>query len=127
MFATSKTILVVDDSMTGRSQVKKICKEMGYSSFLDADNGKSAMTQLENNKVDLILSDWNMPEMTRLELVEKGRATDNLKAIPFIMITAESKMSELMGVVKKGVNNYIQKLVTLEKLKEKMESTFKAA
>jgi len=85
------SVLVVDDFSTMRRIIKKILTGLGISNITEADNGSRAWDILSDQKTDLVICDWNMPEMTGRELLEKVRSHENLARIPFIMVTAESK------------------------------------
>ncbi len=117
-------ILVVDDFATMRRIVKNILKQLGYETVLEADDGSSAMNLLKTEKVDLIISDWNMPQMSGIELLKSVRTTDGLKDIPFLMVTAEGQKENVIEAVKNRVNNYIVKPFTPETLMEKITKIF---
>ncbi len=114
-------ILIVDDFGTLRRIVRNALKQGGYDDFTEAANGKEAIALLKEEKYDLILSDWNMAEMTGLELLEAVRSDRNLKEIPFLMVTAEGAKEKVMQAIKAGVNNYIIKPFTPKMLLEKIE------
>lgn len=120
----SMKILVVDDFSTMRRIVKNILKQIGFSDIDEAENGQVALSKLNDNSYDLVVSDWNMPEMTGIELLKAVRATDGIKDIPFLMVTAEAKKENVVEAVKAGVNNYIVKPFTAEVLQEKIEKIF---
>ncbi|RZD16244.1 MAG: response regulator [Candidatus Acididesulfobacter guangdongensis] len=117
-------ILVVDDFSTMRRIIKNILKQIGFSDIDEAENGQVALSKLNDNSYDLVVSDWNMPEMTGIELLKAVRATDGIKDIPFLMVTAEAKKENVVEAVKAGVNNYIVKPFTAEVLQEKIEKIF---
>ncbi|HDM75865.1 MAG TPA: response regulator [Deltaproteobacteria bacterium] len=118
------TVLVVDDFSTMRRINKNILKELGFKNILEADDGTTALEVLENNKVDLIISDWNMPKMTGLEFLKKVRASAEYKDIPFLMVTAEAQKENIIEAVKAKVSNYIVKPFTAQTLSEKIEKIF---
>ncbi len=120
----SMKILVVDDFSTMRRIIKNILKQIGFSDIDEAENGQVALSKLNDNNYDLVVSDWNMPEMTGIELLKAVRATDGIKDIPFLMVTAEAKKENVVEAVKAGVNNYIVKPFTAEVLQEKIEKIF---
>jgi len=120
----SMKILVVDDFSTMRRIIKNILKQIGFSDIDEAENGQVALSKLNDNSYDLVVSDWNMPEMTGIELLKAVRATDGIKDIPFLMVTAEAKKENVVEAVKAGVNNYIVKPFTAEVLQEKIEKIF---
>ena len=114
-------ILVVDDFATMRRIVKGSLKQFGFNNFLEAENGKEALSILKTEKVGLILSDWNMPDMNGLELLKAVRADPGLKGIPLIMVTAEGQKDNILDAVKSGVSDYIMKPFTPDKLRAKIE------
>ncbi len=118
------TVLVVDDFSTMRRINKNILKELGFKNILEADDGTTALEVLKSNKVDLIISDWNMPKMTGLEFLKKVRASEEYKDIPFLMVTAEAQKENIIEAVKAKVSNYIVKPFTAQVLSEKIEKIF---
>ena len=121
---TSVKVLVVDDFATMRRIVKGVLKQLGFKDILEADDGTTALEQLKKENIGLIISDWNMPKMTGLELLKRVREDDELKSIPFIMVTAEGQKQNVIEAVKAGVSNYIVKPFTPETLSEKLEKVF---
>jgi len=117
-------ILVVDDFSTMRRIVRNILKQLGYSNVIEADDGSTALDTLKKERIDFIVSDWNMPKMTGLELLKLVRGDDSLKSIPFLMVTAEAKKENITDALQNGVSNYIVKPFTAETLKEKIEKIF---
>ncbi|MFQ5328946.1 MAG: chemotaxis response regulator CheY [Thermodesulfobacteriota bacterium] len=121
MFDQNMKILVVDDFSTMRRIVKNLLKELGYQYFEEADDGVNALAKLKSNNFDFIVSDWNMPNMTGLDLLKAVRADDDLKATPFLMVTAEAQQSNIIEAVQAGVSNYIVKPFTAATLQQKLE------
>jgi len=117
-------ILVVDDFKTMRKIIKNILTQLGFKNIIEADDGTTALELLKKQKVDLIISDWNMPKMNGLELLKTVRSDDNLKDIRFIMVTAEAQKESVIEAIKHGVNQYVVKPFTPETLKEKLEKVF---
>ncbi|MFP4379202.1 MAG: chemotaxis response regulator CheY [Candidatus Sumerlaeia bacterium] len=117
-------ILVVDDFATMRRIIKNILKQLGYNNIDEADDGSSALSKLKASKFDFVITDWNMPNMSGLELVKAIRADDGLKSTPILMVTAEALKENIIEAVKAGVNNYIVKPFTAEVMKEKMDKVF---
>ncbi|MDZ4384450.1 MAG: chemotaxis response regulator CheY [Nitrospirota bacterium] len=117
-------ILVVDDFSTMRRIVKNILKQIGYTAIDEAEDGNGALAKLRQDKYDLIVSDWNMPNMTGLDLLKAIRADGALNGIPVLMVTAEAKKENVVEAIKAGVNNYIVKPFTAEVLREKIEKIF---
>jgi len=117
-------VLIVDDFATMRRIVKNILRQLGFTNISEADDGKTALRALKKEKFDLILSDWNMPEMPGIELLKAVRADDELKDIPFLMVTAEAEKGNIVEAVKLGVSNYIVKPFTAETMSEKLGKIF---
>ena len=120
------SILVVDDFATMRRIVKNILKQLGYENILEADDGASALEVLKREKIQFIISDWNMPQMSGIELLKTVRATEAWKDLPFLMVTAEGQKENVIEAVKNRVNNYIVKPFTPETLMEKINKIFEA-
>jgi two-component system chemotaxis response regulator CheY len=114
-------VLIVDDFATMRRILKNILKQIGFTNISEADDGATALEELKKNKADLIISDWNMPKMTGLDLLKNVRADDSLKHIPFLMVTAESQKQNVLDAVQAGVSNYVVKPFTAEQITEKLE------
>ncbi len=117
-------ILVVDDFATMRKIIKNILTQLGFKNILEADDGTTALEILKKEKVDLIISDWNMPKMSGLELLKAVRSNEETKDIPFIMVTAEAQKENILEAIKYKVSQYIVKPFTPETLKEKLEKVF---
>jgi two-component system chemotaxis response regulator CheY len=115
-------LLVVDDSSTMRRIIKNTLGRLGHKDVLEAEHGLEAWQVLnENPDVDVLITDWNMPEMNGLELVQKVRADEKYIDMPIIMVTTEGGKAEVITALKAGVNNYIVKPFTPQVLKEKLE------
>ncbi len=115
-------LLVVDDSSTMRRIIKNTLARIGHKDVLEAENGKEAWHIMqENSDIDVLITDWNMPEMNGLELVKKVRAESKYEDLPIIMVTTEGGKKEVITALKAGVNNYIVKPFTPQVLKEKLE------
>jgi len=126
MFDLTTQILVVDDMLTMRKLVQKACKEIGFTSFVEADNGRKAWEVLQANPtVGLILSDWNMPESTGIDLLKRVRGDTRFKGVPFLLITAEAEKDQVVEAIKAGASNYVVKPFTTDALREKIEATHK--
>jgi len=117
-------ILIVDDFATMRKILKNILKQIGFKNISEADDGKSALKILKKENFDLILSDWNMPEISGLELLNRVKSDNELKNIPFVMVTAEAQKDNILEAVKAGVNSYILKPFTPETVREKLNKVF---
>lgn len=118
---TNMKVLVVDDFATMRRIVKNILKQLGYNNIVEADDGTTALEILEKEKVDLIISDWNMPKMTGLDLLKNVRGNAEMADTPFIMVTAEAQQDNIILAVKAKVSQYIVKPFTAETLGEKID------
>lgn len=118
-------ILSVDDFSTMRRIIKNLLRQLGYNNVIEAEDGLSALHKLRQEKIDFIITDWNMPNMNGLELLKTLRADEKLKHIPVLMVTAEALKGNVLQAVQAGVNSYIIKPFTPETLKEKMEIIFK--
>ena len=117
-------IMVVDDFSTMRRIVKNILRQMGYENIVEADDGSTALEKLKSEKVDFIISDWNMPQMSGIELLKAVRTSDDWKDTPFLMVTAEGQKEHVIEAVKNRVNNYIIKPFTPDTLMEKINKIF---
>jgi two-component system chemotaxis response regulator CheY len=117
-------ILVVDDFSTMRRIVKNLLKQLGYENIDEAEDGEQALAKLRANRFQFVVSDWNMPNMTGIELLKNVRNDPELKSLPFLMVTAEAEKEKVVEAIKAGVNNYIIKPFTAEILKEKMDKIF---
>jgi two-component system chemotaxis response regulator CheY len=114
-------ILVVDDFPTMRKIVINLLKEIGYVNFDQAEDGEKALTSLRSRDFDFVVSDWNMPNMTGLDLLKNVRKDPHLKEMPFLLITAEAKRSQILEAAEAGTDGYIVKPFTAATLLEKME------
>jgi two-component system chemotaxis response regulator CheY len=114
-------ILIVDDFATMRKVIRNLLKQSGYENVTEAEDGVAAMTVLKSTKIDFVISDWNMPNMTGIELLRAVRSDDELGTMPFLMVTAESLKDNVVEAVKAGVSNYIVKPFTAEVLGEKID------
>ncbi len=115
-------ILVVDDFPTMRRIVKTLLKQNGFNNFTEAEDGAQAYRMLqEHGDFEMIVSDWNMPNMTGLEFLKAVRADAKFKHLPFLMVTAEAEKENIIEAVKAGVSNYIVKPFTGQALKDKLE------
>ena len=124
-FDTSLKVLVVEDFATMRRIVKGVLKQLGFSDIIEAEDGDQALKQLHKENVGLIVSDWNMPNMTGLDLLKAVRADEKLKDTPFLMVTAEGQRNHVIEAVTTGVSNYIVKPFTPETLSEKLKKVLK--
>ncbi|HED00392.1 MAG TPA: response regulator [Proteobacteria bacterium] len=118
-------ILVVDDFNTMRRIVKNILKQLGFENVGEAENGQEALEVLKKEKFDFVITDWNMPVMTGLDLLKAIKADAALKDLPVMMVTAEAQQQNIVEAVKTGASNYIVKPFTAEVLEEKISKIFK--
>lgn len=118
-------ILVVDDMVTMRRIVKNILKQLGFVNVDEAENGQEALQKLRTDTYGFVISDWNMPVMTGIDMLREIRADEKLKSTPVLMVTAEAQQSNLIEAVQAGVSNYIVKPFTAETLQEKIAKIFK--
>jgi two-component system, chemotaxis family, chemotaxis protein CheY len=113
-------ILVVDDFATMRKVIRNILKQVQFENVVEAEDGAVAFNILKSQKIDFVISDWNMPNMTGYDLLKAVRADPEIGKTPFLMITAESLQENVVAAVKAGVSNYIVKPFTAETLNEKI-------
>ncbi len=114
-------ILLVDDSRTIRNIQRNVLGQLGHSDILEAGDGVEALQVLKVSRPDLMLVDWNMPNMDGLTLVKTVRQTD--KSLPIIMCTTEAEKTRVLEAIKAGVNNYVVKPFTAETMSEKIDQT----
>ena len=118
-------ILTVDDFSTMRRIIRNMLRQLGYSNIVEAEDGTVALSLLKREKVDFVISDWNMPNMSGLDLLKAIRADEHLKPLPVLLVTAEALKENVVEALKAGVNNYVVKPFTAEMLKEKIDAIFK--
>lgn len=118
-----KKVLIIDDSMTTRSILKRMMNELGFETF-EADNGLTAIGKLkEINNCQLALVDWNMPEMNGLEFVKEVRKNNAYQEMKLIMVTTETEMSRVVDAITAGANEYVMKPFTKDIISEKIKIT----
>lgn len=115
-------ILIVDDYKTMLRIVRNLLKQLGFENVDEATDGQMALAKVGEKQYGLIISDWNMEPMSGFELLTRIRANEATKALPFIMVTAESKTDNVIAAKKAGVSNYIVKPFNADTLKQKMVS-----
>jgi two-component system, chemotaxis family, chemotaxis protein CheY len=118
-------VLVVDDFATMRKIVRNILKQIGFEDIVEAEDGNAALHLIKNDKVGLVVTDWNMPNMSGLDLLREIRQNSKTANLPVLMVTAEGLKENVMEAVKAGVSNYVVKPFTAEVLQEKIETIFK--
>jgi len=114
------SILIVDDYKTMLRIIRNLLKQLGFNNVDEATDGSMALQKLRDKDYGLVISDWNMEPMTGIQLLREVRADSKLKALPFIMITAESKTENVVAAKEAGVNNYIVKPFNAATLKTKL-------
>ena len=130
MFTPETKFLVVDDFATMRKIIKKVLAELGYKNVQEADDGKTALPMLksaasEGSPYQVIISDWNMPGLAGIDLLKACKADAQLKATPFMMVTAESEQTNIIEAAKAGVSDYVVKPFNAATLKTKLENMYK--
>jgi len=117
-------ILIVDDFSTMRRIVKNLLNDIGMTNTAEAEDGHSALAALRASSFDFVITDWNMPGMTGIDLLKSIRSDDKLKTLPVLMVTAESKREQIIEAAQHGVNGYIIKPFTAQTLQEKLDKIF---
>src|SRR4030043_639131 len=117
-------VLVVDDFATMRKIVRNILKQIGFTNIVEADDGAAAMSIIKSDKIDFVVTDWNMPNMSGLDLLKNIRAEEKAKDTPVLIETAEGLAENGVDAVKSGVDNYIVKPFTAETIQAKIEQIF---
>ena len=117
-------VLIVDDYKTMLRIMRNLLKQLSFENVEEAIDGTAALEKLRefNGEFGLVISDWNMEPMTGIQLLRESRGDDELKQIPFIMVTAESRSENVIAAKEAGVSNYIVKPFNAETLKSKMEN-----
>ncbi|MBQ7618440.1 MAG: chemotaxis response regulator CheY [Desulfovibrio sp.] len=123
-FNPNMRVLIVDDFATMRRIVRNILRQIGISNVVEADDGTTAWDILNREKIDFIVSDWNMPKMPGIDLLRKVRASEQFAALPFLMVTAEAQQENIIEAVQAKVSNYIVKPFTADTLKQKIDKIF---
>ncbi|WP_460752910.1 chemotaxis response regulator CheY [Marinomonas epiphytica] len=117
-------ILIVDDFSTMRRIIKNLLRDLGFTNTVEADDGVTALPILQTGSIDFLVTDWNMPGMTGIDLLRAVRADEKLKSTPVLMVTAEAKRDQIIAAAQAGVNGYVVKPFTAVALKEKIEKIF---
>ncbi|MDQ7053616.1 MAG: response regulator [candidate division KSB1 bacterium] len=118
--------LAVDDSPTMRRIIVNTLKRIGFNNISEASNGKEALAKIYSEKVDFVITDWNMPEMNGLELIKAIKTDDSLKNLPILMVTTRGVKDDIVEAMKAGVSSYIVKPFSPQTLKEKIEQILKS-
>lgn len=129
MFAPNSRFIVIDDFATMRKIIKKVLSELGYTNVDEAEDGAKALPMIQGatqngNPYTVIISDWNMPNMTGLELLKNCKADPSLKSIPFVLVTAEGEQKQIIEAAKAGVSDYVVKPFNAQTLKEKLTKVY---
>ncbi|MBK8186010.1 MAG: chemotaxis response regulator CheY [Cellvibrio sp.] len=117
-------ILIVDDFSTMRRIIKNLLRDLGFSNTHEADDGQTALPMLKNGDFQFLVTDWNMPGMTGIDLLKAVRADEKLSTLPVLMVTAEAKRDQIIEAAQAGVNGYVVKPFTAQALKEKIDKIF---
>ena len=115
-------VLIVDDYKTMLRVLRNLLRQMNFTDIVEAEDGAEAFERLQQDTFGLVISDWNMAPMSGMELLQKVRADETMKDLPFIMITAESSSENVIAAKEAGVSNYIIKPFTAETLRTKLVS-----
>jgi len=129
MFPQDTKFLVVDDFATMRKIIKKVLNELGYTNVEESDDGKNALPMIQachdaGKPYQFIISDWNMPGMQGIDLLKACKADPRFKAVPFMLVTAESEQKHILEAAKAGVSDYVVKPFNAATLKQKMERVY---
>ena len=117
-------VLVVDDFSTMRRIIKNLLRELGFTNTVEADDGSTALPIRTGGGIDFLITDWNMPGMPGIELLNAVRGDDDLKNLPVLMVTAEAKREQIVQAAQAGINGYIVKPFTAQTLQQKIEKIF---
>lgn len=117
-------ILIVDDFSTMRRIIKNLLRDLGFTNTQEADDGVTALPMLKNGDFDFLVTDWNMPGMTGIDLLKEVRSDEKLASLPVLMVTAEAKRDQIIEAAQAGVNGYVVKPFTAQVLKEKIDKIF---
>ena len=118
----SVKVLLVDDSPTMRRILQNSLKHLGYEDISEAENGREALSLLHADQFDLIVTDWNMPEMDGMTFVKTVKTEDEFSKIPILMVTTRSQQEDVIEAMRAGVNNYVIKPFTPQVLKQKLDA-----
>ena len=118
--------LIVDDSSTMRRIIINTLNKLGYKEFHEAANGREGVDRLAATPVDMVITDWNMPEMSGIEFIRTVRSVESFKELPVLMVTTNAAEDDIVEALKAGVNNYVVKPFTPDTIKEKIQAALKA-
>jgi two-component system chemotaxis response regulator CheY len=114
--------LIVDDSSTMRRIIINTLNKLGHQDVQEAGNGKEGLDRLTSGPVDMIITDWNMPEMSGIDFIRTVRSTPTVKDVPVLMVTTNAAKDDIVEALKAGVNSYVVKPFTPETMREKIEA-----
>lgn len=114
--------LIVDDSSTMRRIIINTLNKLGHQDFVEASNGREGIERLSSGGVDMIITDWNMPEMSGIDFIRNVRGAAATKDVPVLMVTTNAAKDDIVEALKVGVNSYVVKPFTPETMKEKIEA-----
>jgi two-component system, chemotaxis family, chemotaxis protein CheY len=114
--------LIVDDSSTMRRIIINTLNKLGHQDFVEASNGREGIERLSTGGVDMIITDWNMPEMNGIDFIKAVRGTATAKDVPVLMVTTNAAKDDIVEALRAGVNNYVVKPFTAETIKEKIDA-----
>ncbi len=117
-------ILIVDDFSTMRRIIKNLLRDLGFENTHEADDGTTALPMLQDGDYDFLVTDWNMPGMSGIDLLKAIRSDESLSSLPALMVTAEAKREQIIEAAQAGVNGYVVKPFTAQILKEKIDKIF---
>lgn len=117
-------ILIVDDFSTMRRIIKNLLRDLGFTNTHEADDGSTALPLLRTGDFAFLVTDWNMPGMSGIDLLKEVRADAKLASLPVLMVTAEAKRDQIIEAAQAGVNGYVVKPFTAQVLKEKIDKIF---
>ena len=124
MAQSNLKFLVVDDFATMRRIIRNLLKGLGFGNVDDAEDGVNALQKLRSERFDFVISDWNMPNMTGIDLMRNIRADGQLKTLPGLMVTAEAKKENIIAAAQAGASGYVVKPFTAVTLDEKLKKIF---
>ena len=127
MFDPKTRVLVIDDMTTMRKIVSKACRDLGFTDITEAADGAQGWQAISTAAapIGLVISDWNMPNCTGIELLKRERASKQYAQLPFVLVTAEAEQHQIAEAIKAGVSNYVVKPFAPGSLKEKLEAVHK--
>lgn len=114
--------LVVDDSSTMRRIIINTLNKLGHQDVVEASNGREGIIRLTESPIDMVITDWNMPEMNGIEFVRSLRATEATKGLPVLMVTTNAAQDDIVEAMRAGVTNYVVKPFTPHRIKEKIDA-----